>query len=157
LEAGGFVRLSDVALDTNVLAYFTGVIGSEADRPKVSLVSNLLDRLDAAERIAIPSQVLGECFNVLCRSGRGREEAMNTVTRFAGRYPVVGGGYSTMTEALSLAVQHNLQIWDALILASASEAGCSILLSEDMQDGFCWRGVTIINPFGDRAETALFG
>jgi hypothetical protein len=40
-----------------------------------------------------------------------------------------------------------LAIWDAIILAAASEAGCRVLLSEDMQEGFTWGGVTIINPF----------
>jgi predicted nucleic acid-binding protein len=33
------------------------------------------------------------------------------------------------------------------MLAAAAQAGCRLLLSEDMQDGFTWRGVTIRNPF----------
>ncbi|WP_205963481.1 PIN domain-containing protein [Roseicella aquatilis] len=30
---------------------------------------------------------------------------------------------------------------------SAAEAECRLLLSEDIQDGFTWRGVTVRNPF----------
>lgn len=37
--------------------------------------------------------------------------------------------------------------YDSLILQAAVDAGCSTLLSEDMQDGFRYRGVTIQNPF----------
>ena len=47
----------------------------------------------------------------------------------------------------SLAATHRLQIWDALILATAAGAGCRLLLSEDMQDGFVWKGCTVANPF----------
>jgi predicted nucleic acid-binding protein len=49
--------------------------------------------------------------------------------------------------ATDLAADHQLTIWDATILAAAAEAGCRLLLSEDMQGGFTWRGVTIVNPF----------
>ena len=49
--------------------------------------------------------------------------------------------------ALDLHVDHQLRIWDALVLAVAAEHRCRILLSEDLQHGFTWRGVTVVNPF----------
>jgi predicted nucleic acid-binding protein len=48
--------------------------------------------------------------------------------------------------AIDLAADHKLSIWDA-ILAVAAEAGCRLLLSEDLQQGFTWAGVTVVNPF----------
>jgi predicted nucleic acid-binding protein len=33
------------------------------------------------------------------------------------------------------------------MLAAAAQADCRLLLSEDMQDGFTWRSVTVRNPF----------
>ena len=54
-----------------------------------------------------------------------------------------------------VAVGHNLAIWDAIILAAAAEAGCRMLLSEDMQDGFTWGGVTIVNPFAPQPHKLL--
>jgi predicted nucleic acid-binding protein len=33
------------------------------------------------------------------------------------------------------------------MLAVAAEGSCRLLLSEDLQDGFSWRGVTVANPF----------
>ena len=41
-----------------------------------------------------------------------------------------------------------LSYWDALMLASAAEVGCTIMLSEDMQDGATLLGLEIVNPFG---------
>jgi len=59
-----------------------------------------------------------------------------------------------MIAAVDLASQHRMNIWDAVILASAADAGCRLLLSEDMQDGFTWTGVTVVNPFA-RSRNAL--
>ena len=49
--------------------------------------------------------------------------------------------------AADLAAVHRLRIWDSLMVAVAAEGGCRLLLSEDLQDGFSWRGVTVVNPF----------
>jgi predicted nucleic acid-binding protein len=48
-----------------------------------------------------------------------------------------------------------LSYWDALILASAEEAGCGYLLSEDFQTGRTFGTVTVVNPF--KALPAAFG
>jgi predicted nucleic acid-binding protein len=54
----------------------------------------------------------------------------------------------THTEALAIAEKYGYRIYDALIVASALEARCTILYSEDMQDGQVIDGrLTIRNPF----------
>jgi len=37
----------------------------------------------------------------------------------------------------------------------AADAGCRLLLSEDLQHGFTWRGVTVVNPFLSPAPELL--
>lgn len=54
---------------------------------------------------------------------------------------------NTHTAAVSLAREHGLSFYDALIVAAAIEAGCDTLYSEDMQHGRTIGGLTIINPF----------
>lgn len=50
--------------------------------------------------------------------------------------------------ALALAARHGFRIYDASIIASALEAGCTTLYSEDMQNGMLVdQTLTIINPF----------
>jgi predicted nucleic acid-binding protein len=49
--------------------------------------------------------------------------------------------------ARALAEDHRLSFYDALIVASAIEAGCDILYSEDMQHGRNIGGLAIVNPF----------
>jgi predicted nucleic acid-binding protein len=54
---------------------------------------------------------------------------------------------AVLLEAMDMAEAHRLGFWDSVMLAVAAQAQCRMLLSEDMQDGFTWRGVTIRDPF----------
>jgi predicted nucleic acid-binding protein len=54
---------------------------------------------------------------------------------------------STHEFAISLARRDGLDIYDALILAAAIEAGCETLYSEDFQHGRRFGELTIVNPF----------
>jgi predicted nucleic acid-binding protein len=70
-------------------------------------------------------------------------------------FEVVGTTPEIFAQAVDLAVDHRLNIWDAVIFAVASSAGCRLLLSEDMQDGFTWAGVTVVNPFAAKRHPLL--
>jgi predicted nucleic acid-binding protein len=52
--------------------------------------------------------------------------------------------------ALELAARYQYHIYDALILAAAIDAGCTILYSEDMHDGHAIGPITIRNPFAEK-------
>jgi predicted nucleic acid-binding protein len=54
---------------------------------------------------------------------------------------------AVLFDAMELVASHRLSFRDAIMLAAAAQTGCRLLVSEDMQDGFTWRGVTIRNPF----------
>ena len=60
-----------------------------------------------------------------------------------------------MLAATDLAAEHDLSIWDAVILTAAADTGCRLLLSEGIEDGFAWRGLTVANPFGDARHPPL--
>ena len=49
--------------------------------------------------------------------------------------------------AVALARDHRLSFWDALIIAAATEAGCRVLMSEDLQHGRKFGPLTVHNPF----------
>lgn len=54
---------------------------------------------------------------------------------------------ATHERAIALAGQGGLSFYDALIVASALEAGARRLLSEDMQAGRRFGTLEIVNPF----------
>ena len=49
--------------------------------------------------------------------------------------------------AVTLARLHDFAFYDASIVASALEAGCDTLLTEDLQSGRRVASLTIVNPF----------
>jgi predicted nucleic acid-binding protein len=95
-------------------------------------------------------------FNVLVRkAGRTRAEARDALLAWRDAFPAIETAPGTVLLAADLAADHDLGIWDAVILATASQAGCRLLLSEDMHDGFTWGGVTVINPFSPAPSPML--
>jgi predicted nucleic acid-binding protein len=144
-----------VGLDTNILAYIAGVDRGAEDGEKIRRARDLLATPGKPLWFVVPAQVLGELFNMLTRTGMSREAAKSIVVRFHDTFEPVGGGASAMMAAVDLAVATRMQVWDALILNAAADAGCAVLLTEDMQDGFRWRGVTILNPLSEQASDRL--
>ena len=51
------------------------------------------------------------------------------------------------THAVKLARGSTLSFYDALVIAAAADAGCRVLLTEDLQHGRKFGGVVIQNPF----------
>ncbi|HEX4067145.1 MAG TPA: PIN domain-containing protein [Acidobacteriaceae bacterium] len=138
------------ALDTNILAYAEGVNGAE--RKKAAL-----DLIDAFphDSVVIPVQALGELFQVLVRkAGRKPADARAAVLDWRDAFALVETSAAVMLTALDLTARQ-FGIWDAVILSAAAEAECRLLLSEDMQPGFSWRGVTVVNPFAHPAHPLL--
>ena len=131
------------ALDTNVLAYAEGVNGARMKNAALRLLGEL-----PPEALVVPVQALSELFHVLTRkAGRKPAEARAAVLSWHNAFRVAEISSAVLLAAADLAVAHRLGIWDAVIICAAAEAGCQLLLSEDMQDGFIWKGVTLANPF----------
>jgi predicted nucleic acid-binding protein len=132
-----------IALDTNILAYAEGTNGVEMRDKAIELIQGL-----PADSTLLPVQALGELFNVLVRKAkRPKTEARLAILTWRDAYTVSETSATVMVNAADLASDHNLAIWDSVILSTAAEAGCRLLLSEDLQEGFTWRGVTVTNPF----------
>jgi len=140
-----------VALDTNVLACAEGV----NDIGKRDIALDLVRDLPQ-EAAVIPVQVLGELFNVLVRkAGRSRADAREAILGWGDSFPVVATTSEAMLAASDLATDHHFSIWDAVMLSVASQAGCRLLLSEDLQEGFTSGGVTVVNPFASPRHALL--
>jgi predicted nucleic acid-binding protein len=132
-----------VALDTNVLANAEGVNGPERKRAALQLVQNL-----PQSAVLLPVQTLGELFHLLVRkAGRPPAKARAAILTWRDAFSLIETSPAVLFGAADLATDHRLSIWDAVILAATAEAGCRLLLSEDLQEGFTWKGVTVTNPF----------
>jgi predicted nucleic acid-binding protein len=142
-----------IALDTNVLAYVEGVNGAPRKKAALALIEKL-----PVNSIFVPVQAMGELFHVLVRkAGFPPKQARATILTWQDTFPLIETSPSVLLAATDLAADHNLGIWDAIILSAAAEAGCRLLLSEDLPDGFTWNGVTVTNPFAAKKHELLAG
>lgn len=140
--------MSFSAFDTNVLAYAAGLGVSPADRSKVALAAALLIDATAEESLVVPVQVCLEFHHVLVRKGgMSQGDAARMVEACIEGALTVPTDLAVAQAAFELTERHRLQTYDAVILAAAARARCEILFCEDMQDGFEWEGVRIVNPF----------
>ena len=89
------------------------------------------------------------------KAGRSPANAQTAILTWMDAFPVVDTSREAIIAAADLAADHRLGIWDAVILAASAQAGCRLLLSEDLQDGFTWSGLTVTNPFSSSPHALL--
>ena len=125
-------------LDTNILIYAQGA-GAKSEVARQMILAGGV----------ISVQVLNEFAAVLRRKFNFEwediAEAIADVRTALD--PVRPIDVVTHTEAVPLARAHGFSFYDSLIIASALEAGCDTLLTEDLQTGRRIEGLTIVNPF----------
>ena len=131
-------------VDTNILLY--AVCGGGAGRARAEVAREILRRDD----LAVSVQVLQEFYVQATRSGRAQPlshaEAAELIALWL-RFTVVEISVPLMQCALRLKERHRISYWDAAILAAAASAGCTELLSEDLNAGQNYDGVRVVNPF----------
>jgi len=129
-----------VFLDSNILIYAALQPDERSEAARLLLTKN--------GRISV--QVLNEFASVARRKlKRPRPEIdvalADMLVVFPNPMPLT---LATHKAALGLATRYDFAFYDALIVASALEARCATLLSEDMQDGLLVEArLTIRNPF----------
>lgn len=130
---------AEVFHDTNVLLYLLSEDTAKADRAEKLLASG--------GRISV--QVLNEFAAVAYRKlGMGWTDIRNILTQVRAVCAVEPLTIETHDRGLALASRYGLSVYDAMILSSALLAGCTLLYSEDLQDGQVFdRQLTARNPF----------
>jgi predicted nucleic acid-binding protein len=136
---------SNVFVDTNVLLYSE----DGRDRRKQAQAIAWLDALWSRQSGRLSTQVLNEFYvNVTRRiappmpAGDARAE----VRRYQ-RWQPWHMDHATVEAAWSVESRFRVNYWDALIVASAQQQDCSLLLSEDLQHEQRFDGVQVLNPF----------
>ena len=125
--------------DTNILIYLASADEVKADQAETVI----------ARGGSISVQVLNELSNVARRkmqmSWPEIHAFLDTLRSLLTVHPLT---LQTHEAGLDLAQRYGLSIFDAMIAASALQAGCNTLWSEDMQHGMTLdTGLRIINPF----------
>ncbi|MBA2294071.1 MAG: PIN domain-containing protein [Actinobacteria bacterium] len=130
-------------VDTNVLLYAVDQSEPEKGRRAAALLE------ERADDLVLSAQVLSEFYAVATRrlaQPLPEAEAAAYVDDLE-RLPIVAIDLRVVREGIRLSREARLSYWDGLIIAAAREAGCDVLVTEDLSHGSTIAGVRIENPF----------
>jgi predicted nucleic acid-binding protein len=131
-------------LDTNILVYAV----EPAEGWKHHVATAIVDC--SIERSCILTvQALAEFVAVATR--RAKRSRIEAVAQARDWLRVVAADRYALDAAFAAVVRARFGLFDALLLATARQVGCTIALSEDMHDGARLDGIVVRNPFANRA------
>jgi predicted nucleic acid-binding protein len=131
-------------VDTNILLYT--ISRDPAEQHKAKQANDIL----ADRELALSVQVLQEFYVQATRTSRPdpitHQQAVRLIESFR-RFYVQDITSSILMAALDARHRFQLSYWDAAIIEAARAMGCTDVLSEDLDDGHDYAGVTVVNPF----------
>jgi predicted nucleic acid-binding protein len=140
-----------VFLDTNVFIY---AIDTSLDlKEKREAARHLIKEHIRKETGVISIQVLQEFYHVSTHKIQvpiSTEQALEYL-HYMAVLDTVHPDFSMLVTAVHLHKRLKLSFWDGLIVQAAAAANCSLLLSEDLQDGLKVDNLIIKNPFIDES------
>ncbi len=142
-----------ITLDTNLLVY---AVDTSA-RDKHARARKLVELALKADCV-LTLQALGEFYFAVTRKGKlPAAEAQAQVEAWQDLFAVVVAKPSTLNRAITATVSRRIGFWDAMLWATARDAGVTLLLSENFSDESVLDGVRIVNPLVYKDLPGLLG
>ena len=129
--------------DTNVLVYADDKAAPAKQRRALDLVA---EHRRAGTGV-VSLQVLQEYFVTVTRKLQVDARIARRKVELLAEFDVASPELADILASIDLHRLHGLSFWDALVVRSAKQAGCSVLLTEDFQHGREMEGLRIVNPF----------
>ena len=130
-------------IDTNVLVYTQASDVPDKQRAALDLLKELYEQGLGV----LSTQVLQEYCNVALKKLKLSERDVRLQLDLYEQFEVVQVTPAIIRAALDVRQTRSVSFFDAMVLASAHTAGCSVLWTEDMNAGEEVNGVRISNPF----------
>jgi|SRR5580693_1118497 predicted nucleic acid-binding protein len=130
-------------VDTNILIYAHDRGAGTKHAQAVELLTRLVEEGSGALSI----QVLSEFYAAATKKLSMRSQIAEDVIRDLAGWSIHRPGHADVLKASGLHRRYKISWWDAMIVNSALELGCSVLWTEDLGDGQRFGSVTVQNPF----------
>jgi predicted nucleic acid-binding protein len=144
-------RVDRVFLDTNVLVY----LFDEGEPEKQEQAKARLAAEKGAGELVVSTQILQELYNALTR---GKDPILlpddaEAAVRDAAELTVVQVDTTLILAAIGRSRRSKISFWDSLVVEAALAAGCSRILTEDLNHDQSFGALRIDNPFApERGE-----
>jgi predicted nucleic acid-binding protein len=132
-------------VDTNVLVYAEDRDAGERHERARRLVLDLWDQRSGVLSV----QVLQEFYVTVTRKMARplSEDAAGAIVEQYLSWSVVENTGPLLQDAIRLSRDARLSFWDALVVCAAQHAGCSVLWTEDLNDGQRFGRLEVRSPF----------
>ena len=130
-------------VDTNVFIYAEEAAGGAKREAALALLGRLVEDQCGA----VSTQVLAEFYSAATGKLRMNGHDAQYVLERLRDWTLHRPDHGSIMRSLQLHLRYKIQWWDAMIVNSAIELGCSILWTEDLRHGQKIGGVTVRNPF----------
>ena len=150
-----YTETSNVFIDSNLWIYLSVETN---DTSKHEKATHFFERI-ANKNIFVSIQVINEFHWVLLKKYKLpkaliNEKVTNGIIPMSNILPLKLAAYQ---KANQIRIHYSVSFWDSLIISSALLADCSILYTEDMQNGLVLENqIKIINPFLSQWPSGLF-
>jgi len=129
--------------DTNVLVYADDKAAPAKQRRAIDLVA---EHRRAGTGV-VSLQVLQEYFVTVTRKLHVDPRIARRKVELLAEFDVASPEVADILAAIDLHRLHGFSFWDALVLRAAKQSGCTVLFSEDLQEGRQIDGIQLVNPF----------
>lgn len=130
-----------IFIDTNILVYLSSTEESKKEIAKKLIYSH--------QNASISTQVLSEFSNVIYRKKIfSADKLLEFMEIFSKIFKIEIITPITVINAIKIKEKHQFSLWDSMIISTALETNCNILITEDMQHNqIIENQLKIINPF----------
>jgi predicted nucleic acid-binding protein len=129
--------------DTNILVYADDTASPAKQRRALDLITEHR----RARTGVVSMQILQEYFVTVTQKLHVEAAIARRKVELLAEFDVAAPDVADILASIDLHRLHGFSLWDALVIRSAKQSGCSVLFSEDMQSGRAIEGLQILNPF----------
>jgi len=133
-------------IDTSIFIYHLDA----TDPRKHAIAGDIVSEALRTQNACISYQVVQECLNVVSSKARvplTPEQTQAYLDAVLAPLLQVGASMDLFHRALSIRARWRHGFYDALVIAAALAAGCTRLLSEDLQHGQRIESLIVVDPF----------
>lgn len=131
-------------VDTNILLYSLDL--EPANPAKTAIATEILTGTDLTLSVQVLQEFYVQATHPRRPDALPHDIAVRLIQKWL-RFRIQENTVAVLQSALALKDRYQTSYWDAAILAAAKSARCQHLLTEDLNHGQDYDGITVVNPF----------
>jgi predicted nucleic acid-binding protein len=135
--------VAKIFIDSNILVYTMDINNPN----KQKIAQKIFKEIGNNEKPVISTQVLQEFYSACTTKLKTDKLLVKNVLHSFNNMEIVQVSIDIIEQGIDVSILSQISFWDGIIIASAEHAKCSVIISEDLNNGQIIRGIEIKNPF----------